>query len=166
MDEKTKKAIVSRTAQQAVIPTSADQLQKSTGLPFYRSTELYQTPLAQAFQNNDGILLLLVKDNPNYGHWTLLLHHPEEKTIEFFDSFGNEIPDKLKEYLVRELPIGYNVIYSKKSLQQKTKSSQTCGRWVVLRYATKQTPLGKFVTQMANKIPQQYRDLVVSQITQ
>lgn len=166
MDEKQKKFIVSNIAKQAVLPTSAEQLQKSTGLPFLRSTELYQTPLAEALQNKDGVIILMVKDNPNYGHWTILIHYPEQKLVEYFDSFGDEMPEALQNYLTRELPVGYQVVYSRKVLQQKVKASQTCGRWVVMRYATKHVPLATFISHMAKKIPAPIRDLVIAKITQ
>lgn len=165
LDEKEKKRQVLATTVTALKPTSADQLEQSTGLPFLRSTDLYKTPLSQAFNGKDGVLVLLVKDNPNYGHWTLLLHHPEIKTLEFFDSFGDEIPEEMKQYLIEQLPVGYKVVYSKKRLQKKIKETQTCGRWVVFRYAMKGRTLQDFVQHLTGAIPANVRDLVIAQIT-
>ena len=86
------------------------------------------------------------------GHWTFL-NKCSDTSFEFFDSLGN--PKFVREYyactdyLVRLIyEGGYKLFWNKEKLQKMRKPIATCGRWVCLRYKTRDVPLSKFVSEM------------------
>lgn len=92
---------------------------------------------------------ILYQEQPNRGHWTLLLQTPEG--VEFFDSYGMQPDTEFKElswqqphYLAQRLLQISNLVpinYNQYQLQSRKEGINTCGRWVILR-----SLLDKFTT--------------------
>lgn len=117
------------------------------------------------FKNIDSVfdpydaVALLYELRPNFGHWVLLLRHPELKLIEFFDSYGLFIDDQLKYInndfrnksgqkfiILTKLLVDsqYKIIYNKNKIQAKQNGVASCGRHLCLRYLLRHIPLTKY----------------------
>lgn len=95
---------------------------------------------------NDNKCIILYETKKNSGHWTCL--YKVEKTIFFFDSYGNNIdlqlkfiPKQINESLGQDhkklIELLYNspykVEFNEYKLQKLKKDINTCGRWVLIR---------------------------------
>lgn len=84
---------------------------------------------------NNAVVLFIPHRNANIGHWTALLYY--NNTIEFFDSYGNDIPDDdvakpLKEMIkYRNKNIRY--VHNTFKFQKKGGDILTCGYHVIWR---------------------------------
>lgn len=104
-----------------------------------------------------GAIILLYETKLDYGHYTAVFYGPNNKDIEFFDSYGFE-PDQELKYAVydkeaRLKPLleaykGGNVIYNNVQLQKWASDVNTCGRWASTRI------------RMRNKTAQEFNALM------
>lgn len=109
----------------------------------------YKT-IDEVFKNKDVVFLLYTyKKDPNfYGHWTVLIKYPDNKTIEFYDPYNYKMDDELKfvpnafkkkynmlfPYLTKLLYNSkYKIEYNNYKFQAKAKDINTCGRHVLIR---------------------------------
>jgi len=95
--------------------------------------------------------IILYQDTKNMGHWTAVFLDRNRK-INFFDSYGyppdyqlafsryNRLYDQ--KYLSNIIK-DHNIIYNDIRLQKKI-SSNTCGRWVVMRLLMKELTSREF----------------------
>ena len=95
------------------------------------------------------------------GHWTVLLLH-DDRTVEYFDSFGSKSsykPTHIKKFFTKH---GFNWIANTKQLQSK--DSNNCGKFVVLRVLSRHESLDKFLALFANRKlkPDDIANLLVS----
>ncbi len=124
-----------------------------------------------------GVVVILYEVKPNSGHWTILFKRNDD-IIEFFDSYGAVIDselkfikekyrDQLKEnhtylsYLVYKSP--YELDYNPYKFQKYKNNINTCGRWVILRYALREFDIDEFykiMKQLKRKNKKSYDELV------
>ena len=142
--------------------------------------------IAEVLPNTRDAVILLTQQVEGFGHWLCLLRH--NKTIVFFDPFGNRV-DKSLEWTKKQvrksvgqdiphlslllneaLDEGYKVIFSETEFQNKEKNLSTCGRWVIsiITYwlAAKRPSLKGFyniIMKLVNKF-ELIPDLVVSKL--
>lgn len=105
--------------------------------------------------SSTGACVLLIENEPNSGHWVVLLKYHDSKAnkeiVEFFNSYGDApayevaiIPDKINEelnqspsdilnLLDRAYYDGKKVIYNEKKLQKVSGDIGTCGKHCILR---------------------------------
>ncbi len=118
---------------------------------------------------------LLYETQPNYGHWTAVLYHPEINTIEFFDPYGKPIDSQLeyitdpnipRDPLLSELILDTDskIIYNNKPLQKLGKDISSCGRHVALRINMRDIPLEEYQDMMMSKSKDE-RDKMVTYLT-
>lgn len=132
--------------------------EKNIKIMRYPELNKFQT-IAEAFKPYSAIALLYLT-KPTFGHWVLLLNHPEKKTIEYFDSYGgfiddpflkipkevqkltNQQNDKLSRLLAES---GQKIIYNPVQIQEFKPGVSTCGRHLCLRYLLRHIPLTKYI---------------------
>ena len=94
--------------------------------------------------------IILYEDSPNQGHWTCL-SRPDEKTVEFFDSYGG-YPDSQQKWVAQSerVKLGegkpyltqlldkspYEVQFNPKKYQKDGSDINTCGRHCITRIGT------------------------------
>lgn len=99
--------------------------------------------------NKLDFAFILVEQEPNKGHWQLLLRNQNE--FSFFDSYGdkpttilNFIPKYMNRYLgneydkdmghiLKSIKKGDKLIINKTQLQSNLDGVNTCGRWCIAR---------------------------------
>ena len=118
--------------------------------------------------------IILIEDEYNSGHWTLLLRY--NNTIEWFNSYGtfpsaeldfishqkkailNQDVKHLNVLLTKALP-KFRIIYNKRKLQQLEDGTNTCGKWVILRIIMMEKynmDLNQFI-QFIDKLKKQFK---------
>jgi len=165
-EEQEAKMHVDQTVAAATSPLSSRDIEQATGLRVMPSRDFLRNSLDQNLNGQDAVVLLLEsKDNPMYGHWVLVMRSPQQPLLaEYFDSFGRPVPENLQNYFQHQLPNGSMLAFAKSGLQKKIKETQTCGRWVILRYRAKNLSLEQFIKKTL-QVPLNLRDLVVSDNT-
>ena len=104
--------------------------------------------IQQILPRNKSWKIILIENEYNSGHWTLLLRY--NNTIEWFNSYGtfpsaeldyisqqqkkilNQDVKHLNILLTQALP-KFRIIYNKRKLQQLENGVNTCGKWIILR---------------------------------
>jgi hypothetical protein len=104
--------------------------------------------IQQLLPRNKSWKIILIENQVNSGHWTLLLRY--KNTIEYFNSYGtfpsqeldfisslqndflNQDIKHLNLLLTQALP-HFKIIYNKKRLQKLENGVNTCGKWCILR---------------------------------
>ena len=104
--------------------------------------------IQQLLPRNKSWKIILIENEYNSGHWTLLLHY--NNTIEWFNSYGtfpsaeldfishqqkailNQDVKHLNILLTKALP-KFRIIYNKRKLQQLEDGINTCGKWIILK---------------------------------
>lgn len=105
--------------------------------------------IQQLLPRNKSWKIILIENEYNSGHWTLIMHY-NNNTIEWFNSYGtfpseeldyisnnqneqlNQDVKYLNILLTQALP-KFNIIYNKRKLQQLEDGVNTCGKWIILR---------------------------------
>lgn len=139
--------------------------------------------IEDVFSKSDNVVILYINTDKNWGHWTLLMRHPDR--IEFFDSYGGGTdgqPDGEFKYIDPRLRKDYNykgrpylssllekyaerggkVEYNDHQLQEQSDKIATCGRHVVVRALCKSIPIDEYA-KMIKTIGNP--DSVVTQLT-
>lgn len=114
---------------------------------------------------NYRAFVLLYLTTANYGHWTLCFMYPDDRTVEFFDSYGyfpddemSFIPKDIQKEYKENFPYlcklllnsGYKVVYNNHKLQSKKEGVNTCGRHVVSRLMYRDIPIDNYVKLINN----------------
>lgn len=122
------------------------------------------------FDGYDGVIIYYPNKktglNSTYGHYCALTKDMKNKTIYFFDSYG-EKPDQQKplmnrnelyqgegeentlvKYLLKQKLYGWNIDYNNKPIQSYANNSATCGRWSLLRTVFSFLTNDEFVNEM------------------
>ena len=104
--------------------------------------------IQQLLPKNKSWKIILIENEHNSGHWTLLLRY--NNTIEWFNSYGtfpsaeldfispqqkamlNQDIKHLNILLTQALP-KFHIIYNKRKLQELKDGVNTCGKWIILR---------------------------------
>lgn len=118
---------------------------------------------------------LLYETEPDYGHWTAVLYHPETNTLEFFDPYGKPIDSQLqyikdpnisKDPLLSVLMLDTDakIIYNDEPLQKFGKDISSCGRHVAMRINLRWMPLEQYQDIMMSKSKDE-RDKMVTYLT-
>lgn len=125
--------------------------------------------IEEVFSGSDNVVILYVNTDKNYGHWTLLMKHPDR--VSFFDSYGGDEdgkPDGEFKYIDKGLRKKHNyrgrpylssllekyahkgglVEYNETPLQSKDKNVGTCGRHCIVRALCKTIPLKEYVRML------------------
>jgi hypothetical protein len=115
-------------------------------------------------------VIILYEMKPNFGHWCLFFKR-DNKTCEFFDSYGVKVDDELdfvdKEYKNQLCEnykfLSYLIYKSKYQLQYNPflfqkyhKNISTCGRWCIFRYLFKSLTINKF-NKMINGLTKSFK---------
>ena len=159
-------------AQDLKVPLDSHYLETKTGLPVMKLADFLTHDLISNLVKDAVIILLPHPSVPNYGHWVLFMCLPisgsglnAKPLFEYFNSLGKPIPVELSDYFLVHLPPGSRVRYSHIPLQKKNSETQTCGRWVIIRYLLRNIPLSRFVSIFSKKISSNIRDYLVTCIT-
>lgn len=109
--------------------------------------------------------VLLYLTSGSYGHWTVCFMYPDNRTVEFFDSYGyfpdsemSFIPKDIQKEYKENFPYlcklllnsGYKVVYNNNQLQSKKDGINTCGRHVVSRLMYRDVPIEDYVKMIKN----------------
>jgi hypothetical protein len=104
--------------------------------------------IQQLLPRNKSWKIILIENQVNSGHWTLLLRY--KNTIEYFNSYGT-FPSRELDFIsnlqndflnqdIKHLNIlltqalsHFKIIYNKKQLQKLQSGVNTCGKWCILR---------------------------------
>jgi len=137
--------------------------EKSIKIMKYGELNNYKT-IDDAFNPYDAIALLYMT-KPTFGHWVLLLRHPKQKTIEYFDSYGGFI-DAPQEKITTEikkmtdqrdnelskmlLDSKYKIVYNPVQIQAFNSGVSSCGRHICLRYLMRHIPLTQYIKVLEN----------------
>lgn len=135
------------------------------------------------FKNSNGCLLLY-ESKDNYGHWVLLIYHPDRDIIEFFDPYAM-FPDDELDFIPKNfrkkndmlyphltallLDSNKQIEYNDTQLQKLDDKIKTCGRWCGVRYRMQIIPIDDFgkmfssfenpdkdITRLTNDVFQEY----------
>ncbi len=129
-------------------------------------TKIITYPELYDYRNIDDVLyphdccVLLYETKKSYGHWTCLIKHDMDNTIEFFDSYGFFIDEQL-EFIPEEFrkknnevfPIlskmlvdsDYKIIYNPIRVQKYKDDVSSCGRHVAFRLILKHLSLKSYI---------------------
>jgi hypothetical protein len=128
--------------------------------------------------NNKPTATILYQTKQNFGHWVVLIKH-DDKTIEFFDSYGLAPDEELKysEFNLRihggqQIPhlshlindSNYHMIYNKVRLQKWIEDVNTCGRHCAVRIKMRHLKLSQYI-QLMTKNKYYNPDFYVSALT-
>jgi hypothetical protein len=106
----------------------------------------------EAFDKLGRCIFLFLTESQNVGHWLTMFKRPAQKTIEYFDSYGEKpeaqrswLTDDQLEALGEAQPYlwnllkksGYKVFYNTVPYQSDRSQINTCGRWAVARLICK-----------------------------
>ena len=139
------------------IPYSNSDLEKvlcgvldTKRLKIYESADFDKKYSINEFLQDENNFFIVYNGKPDMvGHWTVLLLH-DDRTIEYFDSFGSKTsykPTKIKKFFQKH---GFTWIENKKQLQSK--DSNYCGKYVVLRVLSRHVELSKFLDLFKNRV--------------
>ena len=130
--------------------------------------------MQQLLPRNKSWKIILIENEHNSGHWTLLLRY--NNTIEWFNSYGtfpsaeldfispqqkamlNQDIKHLNILLTQALP-KFHIIYNKRKLQELKDGVNTCGKWIILRIIMMEKfnmDLNQFI-QFIDKLKKQFK---------
>ena len=108
-------------------------------------------------------VVILYETSNNYGHWTCVLLHEKNNTLEFFDPYGKFIDDQIN-YISKDfressgqgypylsqlfLKSPYKIECNKTQFQKMKKDVSSCGRHVSLRIILSDYPLNIYTNIM------------------
>jgi len=139
--------------------------------------------LADMLPEVKSYVILLYEDSPNKGHW-ICVSKPDEKTVEYFDSYGGK-PDAPLKWTPKGRRIGMGegdpllgimfdncpekVVYNKIHYQNEGQGINDCGRWCCLRILRMKAGLNltqfyKYVHDQARQMHTDKLDVVVSKL--
>lgn len=166
--------IIEKINELVKIPLDADYVLKKIGK---RINLLLYSDLAHYKHIKDCLInnmcLLLLESKPNFGHWTLILYHPDRDSYEGFNSYGSYIDDDLvyikenmREMLGEEYPLltalfydsGKTIEYSDHVLQSKSPEVSTCGYYCIMRAIWSDVDVDEYARRITS-----YKDLTPDQ---
>ena len=168
------------------IALSSSQLQENTEqqLPIVTYNQIYHWSIPELLANGACIILYLWEQS--YGHWTVLIDHPDEDgAVEYFDPYGkapdywmSKNSDEKNEELGQHSPYLLNKIiqsnqewyYNQFPFQDENKSDDilSCGRHCLVRNWLRHLSLAdykKFLTDVKNEYKLNTYDEVVTMLT-
>ena len=153
-------------------PLSDADLERYTGIKAQDITKYSDlknyTTIQELLPKVGDFKIILIEDRFNAGHWVLVMR-TEDKTIEYFNSYGakwdtdwkfitrmarvilGQSTNEMTRLMDQAEKDGFKTVWSKKAFQRMGSKIQTCGRWVVFRIET---------YKMGYKTPEEFQALV------